>query len=189
MAYSKAQIDRIGNLLVYITSKLGPTSKTKLLKLIYIIEEESVKQAGVPFTDLKYTYFPLGPVSTFVTKQIEKRREEITRFVSIEKSNNCIWVAPAVEFDSDEFSDFDLELIDGVLAKFGSASANALIEYTHREGGLWKQIDDEYGGAMPPNNKRDIDLLKLLDQEEIGDDLRQVAKEEKAFLAYLKSQE
>jgi hypothetical protein len=88
MAYNKSQIDRIGNLLVYITSKLGAIPKTKLLKLIYIIEEESIKKGGTQFTDLSYTYLPMGPVSTFVNTQINKRREPLFNFINIQAHGN-----------------------------------------------------------------------------------------------------
>ena len=189
MAYSKAQIDRIGNLLVYITSKLGPTPKTKLLKLIYIIEEESVKLSGMPFTALTYTYFPLGPVSTFVNTQIDKKRETIKQYITITGTSNSMVISPNAEFNGDEFSDFDLQLVDNVLAKFGSSNSDKLIDYTHRDGSLWKQLHDEHNGEIPPSGKRDFDLLKLLDEEEMDQEIRFISKEEKAFINYLTSQE
>lgn len=188
MAYSQAQIDKIGNLLVYITSKLGPTPKTKLLKLIYIIEEEAVKQSGVAFTDLSYTYMPLGPVSTFVNKQIDKERDPIAKYVAIEQTGTIKLIKPIAKFNDDEFSAFDLEIIDEVLSKFGNCTAAKLIDYTHRSGSLWREIHDKFDGE-PPIKERDIDLLKLLDKEGVDEDLRDSANERKAFINYLTSEE
>ena len=186
MAYSKAQIDRIGNLLVYITSKLGPTPKTKLLKLIYIIEEESVKQSGTPFTELAYTFFPLGPVCTFVNNQIDKKREPITHFVSIQGTGNSITISPNAIFDDGEFSDFDFQIIDEVIKKFSGLSSAKLIEYTHREGSVWKQINDQFEGKMPPQNNREINLLKV---EGISEEVRKISEKGKAFIDYLTTNE
>ncbi len=182
--YSKAQIDRIGNLLVYITNKLGPTHKTKLLKLIYILEEEAVKQSGVPFTDLSYTHLPKGPVATFVNTQIDKKRQELAQYINLTQEPESTLVSPAKEFNDDEFSEFDLQLIDEVLNRFGDCNGRELIEYTHRDGSLWKKLDDKYNGK-PPKVERDFNLLALLDDEDVSEELRSIAKEEKAFIDYL----
>jgi uncharacterized phage-associated protein len=183
MAYTTAQINRIGNLLVYITSELGPTPKTKLLKLIYIIEEEYVKKTGVTFTELSYTFLPLGPVSTFVNNQIDKKREPMARFVKVEKTASATLIKPATLFSEDEFSPFDLEIVDDVLATFGKKTASQLIDYTHRENGLWKKIKDQYDGNPPA--KTHFNLLVLLNDINVSDELRNVANEEKAFVNYI----
>lgn len=187
MAYSKSQIDRIGNLLVYITDKLGGnTPKTKLLKLIYIIEEEAIKKGGSQFTELNYLYLPMGPVSTFVNTQIDKKREPITDFIEINKQGNSILINPKKAFDDSEFSDFDIQLIDEVLSIFGKMNGKELIEYTHREGSPWKKLNDQFQGS-PPSDKRTLNLLTLLDDENVNPNLRQIAKEESSFLTYLRN--
>lgn len=187
MAYSKSQIDRIGNLLVYITDKMGGNMpKTKLLKLIYIIEEEAIKKGGSQFTDLNYLYLPMGPVSTFVDTQIDKRREPIISFIDIKKHQNTTLISPKKAFDDSEFSDFDMQLIDDVLSIYGKMSGKELIEYTHREGSPWRKLNDQHQGN-PPNDKRTLDLSTLLEHENVDFNLREVAKEESSFLAYLRN--
>ncbi|ADB42945.1 Panacea domain-containing protein [Spirosoma linguale] len=188
MAYSQAQIDKIGNLMVYITDRLGATSKTKLLKLVYIIEEEYIKQAGVPLTPLSFTHLPKGPVSTFINNQINKNREPLNRYVRIDKVNDQCWIRPIVDFSDDEFSEFDLQVINEVLERFGRYNADALIDYTHREGSIWKQMQDEFGGP-PPAKQNTLNLFRLLDSEDVDPDLRESANEYKAFVNYLSAQE
>lgn len=188
MAYSKAQIDRIGNLLVYLTEKLGPMPKTKLLKLIYIIEEESVKQSGTTFTELSYTYLPMGPVSTFVNKQIDKNRDTLGSYINIESKGSAKVISPAAAFNDDEFSDFDIQLMDSVIKNFGHLKVQELIDYTHRDGSPWERLHNQYD-KNPPAQERTLDLLSLLDDESVSVDLRQTTKQEKAFLKYLTSEE
>jgi hypothetical protein len=44
MPYTKEVIDKLGNAMVYMARKVPGLSKTKLLKLIYLLEEVSVKR-------------------------------------------------------------------------------------------------------------------------------------------------
>ena len=52
--YTKNQIDKLGNTLIYLCGKLERASKTHLLKLVFIIEEISIKKFGIPFFDLRF---------------------------------------------------------------------------------------------------------------------------------------
>src|SRR5690554_525756 len=60
---SGSQIDKVGNALIYLSQKIKPLSKTKALKLIYILDELSIKKSGIPFFNLKYKVWKFGPVS------------------------------------------------------------------------------------------------------------------------------
>lgn len=188
MPYSDAQIDKIGHLLVYITDKLGATSKTKLLKLVYIIEEEYIKKAGVSLTPLSFTHLPLGPVSTFINNQISKNRTPLNQYVHIEREGTLRSITPKIQFVDDEFSEFDLEIIDSVLNKFGKLSATELISYTHREGSIWKKMQDQFSGT-PPNGHKTFDMSLLLEDDDVDPTLRKSASEHKAFINYLTDKE
>lgn len=41
------------------------------------------------------------------------------------------------EFDDEEFSDAEIEMMDGVLSRYGRKSANQLVHFLHGEDGLW----------------------------------------------------
>jgi uncharacterized phage-associated protein len=53
------------------------------------------------------------------------------------KSNDGNYILPKVDFNNDEFSNNDIELMDLVVDKFGFLSANELISYTHRGNSPW----------------------------------------------------
>lgn len=46
--FSDDQLDKIGNALIYLADKLPQLTKTKLLKLLYIMDEISIKKSGIP---------------------------------------------------------------------------------------------------------------------------------------------
>ena len=45
------QLDKIGNTAIYLINAIGALSKTKLLKLLYILDELSIKRSGIPLMD------------------------------------------------------------------------------------------------------------------------------------------
>lgn len=45
----KNQIDKLGHTLIYLSKGVGDFGKTKILKLLFLIEEKSIKEFGVPF--------------------------------------------------------------------------------------------------------------------------------------------
>ena len=52
--FDKEQLSKIGNALIYLSSNINRLPKTKALKLIYILDELSIKQSGIPFFNLQY---------------------------------------------------------------------------------------------------------------------------------------
>lgn len=187
MAYNKSQIDRIGNLLIYITGKLGPIPKTKLLKLIYVLEEESVLKTGLQFTDLNYQFWPKGPVATFVNKQIDKEKDPLIQYINIEKRGEVRKISPKKAFSDDEFSDFDFQLMNEVIEKYGHLNANQLVEYTHRNGSPWKILHEEFGDN-PPADKKQIDISSILNETSISNEMKDSVDQFKYFQEYLKSE-
>ena len=50
--YNEAQLNKIGNTAIYLSERIPNLSKTKFLKLLYILDELSIKQSGIPFLNL-----------------------------------------------------------------------------------------------------------------------------------------
>jgi uncharacterized phage-associated protein len=180
MAYTTAQINRIGNTLVFFTEKLGKIAKTKILKLLYILEEESVKKGGSPFSELTYTYLPKGPVATFIKNQIDKKREPVINFVDIQEIGKGIFISAKKPFDNDEFSDFDIELMNYVVENFGKKDVEELINYTHRDHSPWKNLENKFNGKVP-SSERTLDLMDVLNSESTSSETRKFLKAEQAF--------
>ena len=56
----KVNKDKIGNLMVYLSERISPIYHTQLIKLLYLIDEEAVKDDGVPVTWLDYKAWQYG---------------------------------------------------------------------------------------------------------------------------------
>ncbi|MEO8108784.1 MAG: hypothetical protein ABI594_02075 [Ginsengibacter sp.] len=46
---NKYQLDKLGDTLIYLSNNVGDFAKTKILKLLFLLEEKSIRDFGVPF--------------------------------------------------------------------------------------------------------------------------------------------
>ncbi len=139
--YNAEQIDKIGNAIVYLAEKIPHLSKTKLLKLSYILEEESARRWGLPFCNIKFELWKMGPVSYDMYEETSNRPIGLAPYIS----NSQKKISPKIKFSDDEFTDAEIALMDEIIKEYGKMSARSLIEYTHREDSLWTKTAKENG--------------------------------------------
>lgn len=148
-------LDKIGNLIIYLADRIEevhrlPMYLTKLLKLLYILDERSVKETGVPVTGLEYRVWRMGPVAYDVYVDLMKNNSELlSSYVEAKKNDNAEkgWalIESTNKFDDSEFSDYEINLIDSIIVEYGYKQKDDLISLLHEEGSLWKKIVDEKG--------------------------------------------
>lgn len=156
----------IGNLMILLAVSCKPLYHTKLLKLLYLIDEESVKRTGAPITWLNYKVWVHGPVTEDVFYSKLKGYNKFSDYVefSIVDNGSCI-IKPAADFDDGEFSDIDLDIIHDVIEKYGSKTSRQLVEQTHRVDSLYDTTKKKYGIEFSEANCTsdiDIDFQQLL---------------------------
>lgn len=145
--FSSSEIDKIGNAVVYLAERIKPLSKTKLLKLIYLIEEYSVKTYGLPFFNLDFTVWKLGPVSRDIFVELSSEEPVLlARYIgtNLEVDAN-INIFPKVKFSDDEFTDNEMKLLEHITDTFKDYSASDLVQLTHRKHSLWYLTASEHG--------------------------------------------
>lgn len=140
--FSTDQLDKIGNTVIYLAERIPHLSKTKLLKLLYILDEISIKKSGIPFLNLKYKVWKFGPVSEELFIDLSSEPVLLDKF--IDRDNDGNYIKPKVAFNDDEFSDNDIDLMDSVIDRFGNKSAKDLVSYTHRINAPWHNTAKEY---------------------------------------------
>jgi uncharacterized phage-associated protein len=146
--------DLIGNILVYLSTQCPNMYQTKMLKLLFLIDEESVKRSGAPITWLQYNTWQYGPVSEDVYYSKNDGENKFSEFVDFtEVEPNKFLVTPIAEFDDSLLSDFDMEVIDSVIKKYGKKSAGELVEITHIGGTLWDITRKKHGIVFSDSNK------------------------------------
>ncbi|HMC00125.1 MAG TPA: Panacea domain-containing protein [Flavobacteriaceae bacterium] len=175
MGYTKSEIERIGNTIIYLREKINePISKTKAIKLLYFLEEFSIKKYGRPFLNLEWEVWHLGPVSEDLFAEINEpfMLNEHIKQSYLNGLDGC-FIETKHAFNDDEFSDADISLMDILIENIGHLNANQLIKLAHRKHTLWYKIANENNLLESFNNKTKtttdfkINLSELLTEDKL----------------------
>jgi uncharacterized phage-associated protein len=147
--------EKIGYILNYLSSHIEFLSMTKALKLLYIIDETSIKETGSPITWLDYKVWEMGPVAVDIYNEI-KRKETIlyqgkeltiSEYIdlnTVDEGRQDIYLKPKVDFNDKIFNQYELNLLVATVSKFGKKNAQDLINYLHEENSLWHKTVQEH---------------------------------------------
>ena len=156
---------KIGNLLAYISSKIEDINLRKLIKLVFLIDEESVRSRGISVTWLTYYAWEKGPVAPCIY-EIKDRGGIFSKYISVHRNREeKVIITPFVDKNesSIQFSKKELRLIDSIIDKYGQLSADDLSEITHKPGGLWDIAKKNYNPNFKSSNGRSDIKLNLKD--------------------------
>ena len=137
MRLTQADRSKIGNAVVYIAHHVRHLSKTKLLKLLYLMEEYSVKRFKTPFLGLPFEVWQAGPVVKDLFIDLSETPIILDGYIKKEVENGKTYIKADTLFSDDEFSDNDMTVMDDILHHFGKMTAKQLVEETHRKDSLW----------------------------------------------------
>jgi uncharacterized phage-associated protein len=143
MAYSKETIEKLGNSMVYLAQNVPSLSKTKLLKLLYLLEEVSVKKNKLPFFGIPFEVWQAGPVAKDVFVDLDVEPVIFDRYISIRRENEATYVSAKSTSDNGEFSDNDIEVMDYVIEKYGNKTARQLVGIVHEKGAAWHHVAEK----------------------------------------------
>ncbi len=169
--FESLKTEKIGNLLIYLAENIKDLNKTKLLKLLYIIDETAILRYGVPVTWLEHKAWKWGPVAEFVYDAIEKKDvPTFQKYIKIEKNKTETLIMPNAFFSDDEFSNAELALIDEIIKKYGNYTANQLIDLLHQQNTLWhKEVSNhrlDFLFKLQSNKSNHVlELATLLDRD------------------------
>lgn len=167
--YSKEQIEKIGNTIIFLSSEIKDISKTKLLKLLYILDEISIKKFGIPFLNLNYKVWKFGPVDNDIFIELSSKPSILKEFIERKYVDDNVYIIPKKKFVDDEFSLNELDLMKYVVEKIGHHTANELIKYTHRKNMPW------YNAAVR-NKVLDLLLEEKINSTDIAIDMSELVK-------------
>ena len=157
--YTKDIISKLGNTMIYIAERVNPLNKTKLLKLLYLIEEESVRKYRTPFFCIDFKVWKLGPVVQDVFIDLSNDKTDMfADYIDTKKINEETSIVPVGGFSDDEFSDNDLDVLDDIINRFGSHTAKKLVSLTHRRDSLWSKAKSDNNLTFTASNSSDVSI-------------------------------
>lgn len=169
--FSPASKEKIGNTIIYIVNHTGKLGKTKLLKLLYIMEETMVQRYRTPFLAIPYEVWKFGPVQKDLFADLSDNVFLMKDYISSYISEDKKYFKAKKEFDDSEFSPLEISLMDDVLALHGKKSATQLERILHQPDSLWyitaqrNNILSSFTDGSCNNSDIRIDFSELLSTE------------------------
>ena len=121
--FSKSDRAKLGNTIVYISNKVQHLHKTKLLRLLYLMEESMVKAYHVPFLAIPYETWKLGPVQKDVFVEISDGAKDLRsaeQLVDLLHQKDGLWYQTASEHGLIEAFNDNLENNSDVRLEFSN---------------------------------------------------------------------
>jgi uncharacterized phage-associated protein len=123
-----------------MSDHINDLSKTKALKLLYLLEEYSVKKFQTPFFGIEFQAWQAGPVAkdVYIDLSNDGSVNPILReFISVKMSEHGTYVQAKAKFNDDEFSDNDITIMDYVIKTYGKKTATQLVKIVHEPHTAW----------------------------------------------------
>lgn len=143
--YSKDEIAKIGNTLIFLAEKIPEFCKFKALHLIYIIEELSIVKTGSPFLNLNFYIWKNGPIAADLYVELSDNLMLLAQYVALRRVQGKTFVAATEEFNDGEFSDNEVKMLELIVETFRELNSDKLTEYVRREQTLWYRTAERYG--------------------------------------------
>ncbi|AZS78580.1 DUF4065 domain-containing protein [Achromobacter spanius] len=172
--------NRLINAIIYFARNVNACGKIKLFKLLYLLDFEHFKQTGKSVTGLDYQAWKFGPVPVALMEEWEVPREDIRRaldVIPVKVIDYCreeVRVKDGVEFDDEDFSPRELRIMADLVARFGSAYSERMIDVTHAQNEAWDRVWRDGQGAfdtipyelaIPDDNPDREELLRVANNE------------------------
>ncbi len=148
----------------------GEISVLKLAKLIYLSDRMSMAASGFPITNDNLVSMPHGPVNSLTLNFIDGNIEsELWSDLISDRASYKIGLSRELnENDTDELSDFDVDILETVWAEFGHLNKYAIRDWTHKNCPEW---EDPGRGCTPIPYERVLKFLGVEDAADIAEEI------------------
>ncbi|HWK06959.1 MAG TPA: Panacea domain-containing protein [Puia sp.] len=143
--FTRDQINKIGNAIIYLSENVPDLNKTKILKILFLIEEASIKKYGHPFFGINFQLWKLGPVVKDIFIDLSDEMPVLLKDFIERDSKNSFNFKSKSKFCDDEFSDNDIELMKLVVDFAKTKTASYLVQHTHGPNSLWRKSALKFG--------------------------------------------
>ena len=148
---------------------------TRLLKLLYILDEKSVISIGSPITNLDYKVAEKGPLADHLWYCVQNNPNLFSEYFEIKFNNTSVSHSfdSKIEPDLNVLSDFEDDLIRETVKEYKGKETDDIIKDLHKEGTLWYKIKKKHNLNFDNPESSSISKYKIDFRELIKhDDLK-----------------
>lgn len=136
--------EKLLNAIIYFAAHTLHCGKTKLFKLLFLLDFEHFRLTGRSVTGSQYYAWKLGPVPVALDDELDDPPADLCAAVTIEPEqviNHCRFkVVPLRQFDASHFSKRELHLLEELADRYRAHTAQEMVEVTHAENGAWGRV-------------------------------------------------
>ncbi|MEX0735142.1 MAG: Panacea domain-containing protein [Steroidobacteraceae bacterium] len=175
--------EKLVNAIVFFARNTQYCGKTKLFKLLYLLDFHHFLETGRSVTGLEYHAWKNGPVPFSLVRQRDDLEGDLAVAVDIvpQRAINCDRqrVVPEAAFDESHFTKRELRLMQELAHRHHDEMTKPLIGLTHEERAPWDKIWD--GGRG--NNERIPYALAVPDDDPNREAVLEAAREYQGLAA------
>lgn len=136
--------EKLLNAIIYFAEHTKHCGKTKLFKLLFLLDFEHFKVTGRNVTGSQYRAIQLGPVPSGCFEKFDAPEDDFLDAVEIKPSIMAGYpmqkIVPKRAFDPSHFSKRELRLMDAIAAEHKDKTATQMVDLTHAENGVWDRV-------------------------------------------------
>lgn len=142
--------EKLLNAIIFFAKNTKNLGKTKLYKLLYVLDFEHFKATGRSVTGLEYYAWPKGPVPVELNVELSEPEGDLYEAIEIVPErifhHQRLNVTAKRKFDPSHFSRRELELLEAIASKYRKATAEQMVDVTHAENGAWDKVWQDGAG-------------------------------------------
>ncbi|OAD23239.1 XRE family [Candidatus Thiomargarita nelsonii] len=169
--------------IIFFSKETKWCGKTKLFKLLYLLDFEHFKQTGRSVTGMDYYAWEMGPVPVALAEEWENFKPDLKNQVNIKyevldyETYIRQTLVAKVDFDDTFFTRRERRLMSEIADRYRDHYASDMVDVTHAENGAWEKAWDNGKGY----NQR-IDYLLAVGDVQEKQYVMRAAKEYTALL-------
>ena len=136
--------EKLLNAIIYFAEHTNYCGKTKLFKLLFLLDFEHFKVTGRNVTGSQYRAIKLGPVPSDCFEEFDAPEDDFLEAVEIKPEQMACYpmqkIVPRRDFDPSHFSKRELRLMESIAATYREKTAKQMVHLTHAENGVWDRV-------------------------------------------------
>ena len=175
--------EKLVNAIVFFASNTRHCGKTKLFKLLYLLDFHHFRATGRSVTGLEYRAWKHGPVPFELVQEWDAFEPDLAAAIDVVPEpvydHDRLRIEPKAEFDDRHFTKRELQLMQELAERHHDEMTRPLVGLTHEERGPWDKIWDGGHG----NDARIPYALAVPDDDPNRKVILQAAAEYEAIVA------
>lgn len=136
--------EKLLNVIIYFANKTAMCGKTKLCKLLYLLDFEHYKQTGRSVTGLDYYAWEKGPVPVKLYDELSSPEDDLLESVELKEERVITYkrlnIVAKGQFDESYFSKRELRLLENIAMTNAEKNSEQMVEITHAPHAPWTRV-------------------------------------------------